>query len=810
MSQSSEVATFAQTKIKGIPLPFPPTHQAAAKPQDLPYPNHELVLRNILSTAPLGMYHTDLAGRLLRLPGKSGAGSAPEPEPLIGFIHPQDRKLLSASWKEAMEAGKQWSGQFRYRSADGQVFRLHAVIAEVRDRRGDPVGYQGCNIDMTAQAGAHEETAVSEDRYRVATEAADAGIWDMDVAGNRCYLSPYCFEMLGYKPGQAQPRLEEWTNILHPDYLEAVRRLQEDCIEGALQKFELEFRLKTNEGKWRWFSCKGKADKRDASGKALRVAGTLVDINGQKMMEHLLRMEHDLLDLITATSPVGIMFIEPDRNIAFANPRAEAILGLSKQELTSRGGDSPIWSIVEHRQEAGSEKDVSLGEMLEAGHCLLNACFVFHRPDGGSALLSISTAPFLDKQSKVGGTVVTLEDVTEQKRREQAMADSDRLLRETQRIAQLGSYVLDLARDRWSCSSKLEEILGVDDAFPRSLRGHIEVVHEDYRELFTESYLAAITQGRPFEMEYKIRRCSDKAQRWVAECCELSSDKAGLRSRMIGTIKDITERKAAEEAIRNLNDELDRRVIERTSQLAAAKQEIESFSYSVSHDLRAPLRHINSYSSILVEEHGSKMPEEARQYLERICTASSRMGKQIDDLLTLTRVGRAVMKRQTFDISVMASEVADMLREVRNAPGTEFLVQQGLSAYGDSVLVRLVLQNLLGNSVKYSSGKPSPRVEFGQTAIPGRQAFYVRDNGVGFDMAYIDKLFQPFQRLHGSEFEGTGIGLATVRRIIERHGGSIWAEGKENGGATFYFTLSQPRKNDAHPGSRIAASKSLL
>lgn len=800
MSQSSEVTTFAQPKIKSIPLPFTAPPMAAVQQQDLPCPNHELVLRNIFSTAPVGMYRTDLSGKLLNAPLGPGAAAphAGGGEPLIGFIHPQDRKLLTASWIEAMETGQQWSQQFKYRSADGQVFWLHALIAELRDRGGELVGYQGCNVDMTAQVAAHEEIAVSEDRYRVATEAANAGIWDMDVAGNRCYFSPYCYEMLGYKPGQAQPRLEDWTNILHPDYMEAVRTLGDDCINGTVHKFELEFRLKTNEGKWRWFCCKGNAASRDASGKALRLAGTLIDINQAKMMEHLLRMEHELLNLITATSPVGIMFIEPDGNLAFANPRAETILGLSKREMMSRGDDSPIWSIVEHQKEAGSEKECSLGEVLKVGHCLLNACFDFNRPDGGSALLSISTAPFLDKQSKVSGTVVTLEDVTEQKRREQVMADNDRLLRETQRIAQLGSYVLDLARDRWNCSSKLEEILGMDDAFPRTLRGHIEVVHEEFQELFTESYTGAVTHGRPFEMEYKIKRCSDGAERWVAECCELSSDEAGRRLRMIGTIKDITERKAAEEAIRNLNDELDRRVIERTSQLAAAKQEIESFSYSVSHDLRAPLRHINSYSSILVEEHGSSMSEEARYYLERICTASSLMGKQIDDLLTLTRVGRAVMKRQSFSISDMASEVVDMLRDGKSAPGTDFLVQQGLSAYGDSVLVRLVLQNLLGNSVKYASMKPSPRVEFGQSVISGRQIFFVRDNGVGFDMAYINKLFQPFQRLHGSEFEGTGIGLATVRRIIERHGGSIWAEGKENEGAVFYFTLSQPRKNDAH------------
>jgi len=797
MRQPSEVTTFAQTKIKSITLPFAAHPQATARPQDLAYPDHEQVLRNIFSTAPLGMYQTDLNGNRISSPVRGGLARTGEPEPLIGFIHPLDRKALTASWKEAMEAGRQWSWQFKYRSADGQLFWLHAVIAELRDRRGELVGYQGCNIDTTAQVTAHEELAVSEDRYRVATEAADAGIWDMDVTGNRCYFTPYCYEMLGYKPGPAQPRIEDWTNILHPDYLDAVRRLRDDCIEGAVQTFELEFRLKSNEGKWRWVRCKGKAANRDASGKALRLTGTLVDINQAKMMEHLLRMEHELLDLITATSPVGIMFIEPDGHIAFANLRAETILGLSKKEMMSQGVDSPIWSIVEYQKETGSLQEASLGEILKVGHCLLKACFVFNRPDEVSAILSISTAPFLDKQSKVSGTVVTLEDVTEQKRREQVMADNDKLLRETQRIAQLGSYVLDLARNRWNCSSKLEEILGMDEAFPRTLRGHIDLVHEEFREYFIESYTGAITHGHPFEMEYKIKRGKDGAERWVAECCELSSDEAGRLSRMIGTIKDITERKAAEEAIRNLNDELDRRVIERTSQLAAAKQEIESFSYSVSHDLRAPLRHINSYSTILVEEHGSSMSDEARYYLERICTASSVMGRQIDDLLTLTRVGRAVMKRESFSISDMASEVVDMLRDGKSAAGTEFLVQQGVSAYGDSVLVRLVLQNLLGNSVKYASMKPSPRVEFGQTVISGRQIFFVRDNGVGFDMAYINKLFQPFQRLHGSEFEGTGIGLATVRRIVERHGGAIWAEGKENEGAIFYFTLSQPRKNDA-------------
>jgi light-regulated signal transduction histidine kinase (bacteriophytochrome) len=166
------------------------------------------------------------------------------------------------------------------------------------------------------------------------------------------------------------------------------------------------------------------------------------------------------------------------------------------------------------------------------------------------------------------------------------------------------------------------------------------------------------------------------------------------------------------------------------------------------------------------------------------------MGKLIDDLLRLTQVGRTGMKRESFDISMLAQEVADMLREAEPGCTANFDVKEGLSAVGDSTLVRMVLENLLGNSLKYASRNGAAQIEFGQTEVEGQQVFFVRDDGVGFDMAYAGNLFQPFQRLHGAEFQGTGIGLATVKRIIERHGGSIWGEGKVNEGASFYFTLS--------------------
>jgi signal transduction histidine kinase len=237
------------------------------------------------------------------------------------------------------------------------------------------------------------------------------------------------------------------------------------------------------------------------------------------------------------------------------------------------------------------------------------------------------------------------------------------------------------------------------------------------------------------------------------------------------------------------NELLEQRVSERTADLQAAIREQESFSYSVSHDLRAPLRHINSFSAILVEEYGEQVPEGARLYLDRIRSASSRMGALIDHLLELSRVGRAEIKPGPVDLSALANSILAMLQETEPQRRLEFIVEKGITVLGDQALLGQLLENLLGNAWKYTAGKEAARIEFGRSFANKQQAFFIRDNGAGFDMAYKDNLFKAFQRLHGSEFAGDGIGLTTAQRIIHRHGGSIWAEGEPDQGATFYFTL---------------------
>ncbi len=250
-------------------------------------------------------------------------------------------------------------------------------------------------------------------------------------------------------------------------------------------------------------------------------------------------------------------------------------------------------------------------------------------------------------------------------------------------------------------------------------------------------------------------------------------------------------RRAAEDQLRRLSEELEQRVQDRTHQLRAANAELEAFSYSVSHDLRAPLRAIDGFSQVLLSRYADRLDADGRHALERVRAGSERMGVLIDSMLELSRLGRRPLELRDVDLSALAAEVVEELRAGEPDRDVEVLIEPNVSAVGDQELLRVALQNLLGNAFKFTSPKPHASVQFGRTEHAGQAAIFVRDNGVGFDMNHADKLFRPFERLHSeSEFTGTGIGLATVQRVIARHRGGVWAEGAIGDGATFYFTLA--------------------
>jgi signal transduction histidine kinase len=247
---------------------------------------------------------------------------------------------------------------------------------------------------------------------------------------------------------------------------------------------------------------------------------------------------------------------------------------------------------------------------------------------------------------------------------------------------------------------------------------------------------------------------------------------------------------ASDAEIRRMNAELERRVAQRTEQLEATNRELESFAYAVSHDLRAPLRSMSGFSQLLQESHTSQLDEKSRHYLQRIHEASRRMSSLIEDLLSLSRISRSELTPRAVDLSQLIADAATTVRERYPNRNVELRIEPGLSVQGDARLLRIALENLLDNAWKYTAHTEAAQIEVGSQPDTNERTFYVRDNGVGFDMAYAGKLFGPFQRLHAeTQYPGTGIGLVTVQRILARHGGRIWVQAELDRGATFYFTL---------------------
>jgi PAS domain S-box-containing protein len=287
----------------------------------------------------------------------------------------------------------------------------------------------------------------------------------------------------------------------------------------------------------------------------------------------------------------------------------------------------------------------------------------------------------------------------------------------------------------------------------------------------------ALEQGRYEDQGWRVRK--DGSTFWADAVVTALRDKTGQLRGFCKVTRDVTVRKQNEELLRLKN-----------AQLETSNKELDAFSYSVSHDLRAPLRGIDGFSQALLEDYGEKLDSVGQSHLQRVRLAAQRMSALIDDLLNLSRVTRSEIHREKLDLSAVVRSVAEELQRGAPSRNVTFVITEGLTAHGDSRLLRVAIENLLGNSWKYTSGHSSARIEFGFHQANGRSAFFVRDDGAGFDPRYSDRLFGAFQRLHAmTEFPGTGIGLATVQRIIHRHGGKIWAEGEVEKGATFYFTL---------------------
>ncbi|MFN7142895.1 MAG: sensor histidine kinase, partial [Myxococcota bacterium] len=521
-------------------------------------------------------------------------------------------------------------------------------------------------------------------------------------------------------------------------------------------------------------------------GRARRCAGVVVEVGERAHEQALLRMAERYRYVARATHDAiydrDLRTGQVERNRAYMevytppDPPGDAFAG---------------WRALLHPDDRGRTLE-SLETALRERHTRWSAEYRVRRRDG-------TYATVLDRASLVydaGGAPVRMigvfTDMTTLRTAEEALRVREERFRTLAQGAPVGIFRVDVTGRCSYSNDRLREMLG--GSMPAEMESWVARIHEADRERVRAGWIQAARDGIPWQAEYRFVR-PDGTVRWFLDQTLPIVGPSGERLGHIGTLTDITAGKRAEEDLQRYREHLEDLVAERTRDLAAANRDLESFSYSVSHDLRAPLRAIDGFGRLLEQECGDTLGDRGKHHLARIRRATHRMALLIDDLLRLSRVTRVPLRCDTVDLSAIAAEVVAELRAQHPERRVQVDIAPGLVARGDHALLRIVIDNLLGNAWKFTARRGEAHIRFWSEEQEGCIVYHVRDDGVGFDASFAPQLFQTFSRLHSQdEFEGTGIGLATVRRVVERHNGNVWAEGTVGGGATVSFTLWQGRR----------------
>ncbi len=588
-------------------------------------------------------------------------------------------------------------------------------------------------------------------------------------------ISPAFTQTLGWSVEEILAR--PFLDFVHPDDRAATVRAVETLGLGQpLLHFENRYQHK--DGSWRVVSWKA-VPQPDGL-----MYATGRDVSESKRTEEQMAGNiKALAEFKAALDEHAIVAITDARGkITYVNDKFCAISKYAREELL--GKDHRIINSGHHPKEFIRE----LWETITSGR-VWHGEIKNRAKDGSFYWVDTSIIPFLGEDGKPTQFIAIRADITGRKRTEVALRQSEERMRLAAEAAGIGVWDWDIMTGAVQWDERMFALYGLP-VKPDGLASYdlwrAAVLPAEIVEQEAVLQRTVATGGRS-QREFRIVRASDQVVRVIlaAEMAIAGTD--GQTAHVVGINLDITERKEAEEQIARLNADLE----QRAAQLEEANKELESFSYSVSHDLRAPLRHVQGYVQMLTTATEGQLSDKAKRFLKTINDASVDMGMLIDDLLSFSRMGRVEMREHRVALDGMMQETLHGLEMATKERNIEWQVAPLPSVTGDASMLRQVLANLVGNAVKYTRGRDPARIEIGCAGEEdGRIIFFVRDNGAGFDMQYVHKLFGVFQRLHrADEFEGTGIGLANVRRIIARHGGRTWAEGRLDEGATFYFTL---------------------
>jgi PAS domain S-box-containing protein len=670
------------------------------------------------------------------------------------------------------------------RCKDGGLLWVTLSVSVLPDADGKPYQIMSTYQDITARKQAEERMRQSEQRFRAMFDHAGVGITLRSVHDRSLpwleVNDKFC-EMTGYSREEAL--CMGTTDITAPERIAGALNDKERLISGEVRSYVTEKRIRRKDGTWMWVAL-SIAALPDAEGRPHLAIATYQDINVRKLTEERLRA-------IIAAEPECVAIVAPDGRLLDMNPAGLRMLQAESLEEMQR------WPFLRQVAPEYRRAFVRLQRRILAGE---SGMLEFEAVGiaGKRCWLEIHAAPLYDASGTITALLGISRDVTERRMAREALAAERNLLRTV--IDNLPDRIRVKGRDLRFILANMawinvrapgrRDVTGLSNRdllpFERAL-----VVDAEDREV--------LETGRPSEPREVIDGPPDNPQWFVSSKTPLR-DGAGNVIGVVAISRDVTDFKRRSLEVEKLNAVLEARVAERTAQLTTINEELEAFASSVSHDLRAPLRHIDGLAAALLEDYAQKLDAPGQDYLTRIRAAAVRMANLIEDLLRLSRVTRAALKVADTDLSEIVRSIVDDLRREHPQRMVNIRIAPGLRVQADPGMLRSALANLIHNAWKFTGNKPVAEIEFGVTQRDGVKAYFVRDDGAGFDMAHAGRLFDAFQRLHTEqEFPGTGIGLATVRRVMRRHGGDAWAESALGTGATFFFTLG------ARPEVRVAA-----
>jgi PAS domain S-box-containing protein len=646
-----------------------------------------------------------------------------------------------------------------------------------RNKLGNPLIMTGIHLDIHKEKQARMELTNVQNRFRLFMDAHPGAVYIKDGRDfSLVYGNSFMAEFLGMKN-----IIGKTPNELFPQDIadEVITNDRETLRKGYLEITEERPR---SDGQVRYFYTRKFLI--DTEEGAPMLGGLSYDITEQKQAESELFESEARIRSIFSAAPVGIGVVV-ERVFTEVNQKLCDMTGYFREELIGKSSVC-LYPSEEEFLRVGEKK---YGEIKQYGTGSVET--EFRKKDGTIISIILRSTP-VDPDNPSLGVTFTAMDITERKTAEKALRDSETRFRLLFENAPIAMAIVGMDYRFIDVNHSFCSMLGYSREQSRELAIKDVTAPESLEDNLRNQAKLARGDIDNFEMHKTfITRAGDQVEGILSATA--MKDDHGKTLFFLGQIVDITDLLKAQKDLEELNRTLENRVENRTAQLKALNSELESFSYSVSHDLRAPLRGIDGFSLAVLEDYGHLLPEEGQHYLDRVRKATLKMGKLIDDLLRLSRISRKELKHQTVSLSGLAREIMEELRAGEPERDVSFSLTGNMTVCGDKGLLRVVLQNLLGNAWKFTSGKDQAKIEFSRTSDG---TFLVRDNGAGFDPGYAHKLFEVFQRLHTSRnFEGSGVGLATVRRIIHKHGGHVWAEGEPDNGATFYFTLKQKEED---------------